>query len=113
MLCFLGLAETRRLTLVAAARRRQPADLRLPADAGGRRGGRARVRGLRRHLHLRLAAMAVDRGRPAAGPMGSRRRRALSARRGAHHLRPADADAIAGLTYAGAASPWRRAERRR
>src|SRR3546814_16027064 len=112
MLRLLELAEARRLALVAAAGRRESRPFRLASHAGRCRGGGACLCRLRWRLYLRLAAVAVDRRRPAAGPLGSQRRRALSARRGAHHIRPADADAIAGVTHDGAAFPWTPARRR-
>src|SRR3546814_8269783 len=65
------------LALVAAAGRRESRPFRLASHAGRCRGGGACLCRLRWRLYLRLAAVAVDRRRPAAGPLGSQRRRAL------------------------------------
>ncbi|CAA9235039.1 MAG: Protein of unknown function UPF0060, partial [uncultured Acetobacteraceae bacterium] len=80
----LGLGAERRFGMVAGAGDGEPGPLRVVADLGGSRRGRARLRGLRRRLHRGVAGLAVGGRGPGADALGPRRGGALPARRGRH-----------------------------
>lgn len=84
MLCLLGMASHGKVTLVACSRRRLTDPVRMAPDPRGQQCRGTGVCRLRRHLHLRIACLALDRRGRAARSLGCRRSGSLSDRH-LHH----------------------------